>query len=76
MAGINRLLERQIVSKSEYDNAEARYKRARAAVAAAEAAIGASTAVLRGATVALDYSLIRAPFDAVVLTKTPISAIL
>jgi RND family efflux transporter MFP subunit len=64
-----RLLERQIVSKSEYDNAEARYKRARAAVAAAEAAIGASTAVLRGATVALDYSLIRAPFDAVVLTK-------
>ena len=64
-----RLLERQIVSKSEYDNAEARYKHARAAVAAAEAAIGASTAVLRGATVALDYSLIRAPFDAVVLTK-------
>ena len=64
-----RLLERQIVSKSEYDNAEARYKRAQAAVAAAKAAIGASTAVLRGATVALDYSLIRAPFDAVVLTK-------
>ena len=64
-----RLLERQIVSKSEYDNAEARYKRAQAAVAAAEAAIGVSTAVLRGATVALDYSLIRAPFDAVVLTK-------
>jgi RND family efflux transporter MFP subunit len=64
-----RLLERQIVSKSEYDNAEARYKHAQAAVAAAKAAIGASTAVLRGATVALDYSLIRAPFDAVVLTK-------
>jgi len=35
-----RLLERQIVSKSEYDNAEARYKRAQAAVAAAKAAIG------------------------------------
>jgi RND family efflux transporter MFP subunit len=64
-----RLLERQIISKSEYDNVDARNKRARAAVAAAEAAVKASTAALQGATVALDYSLIRAPFDAVVLTK-------
>jgi len=64
-----RLLERQIISKSEYDNAEARHKRAQAAVAAAEAAVKAGTAALQGATVAVDYSLIRAPFDAVVLTK-------
>jgi RND family efflux transporter MFP subunit len=64
-----RLLERQIVSKSEYDNADARYKRAQAAVAAAEAAVQAGNAALQGATVTLDYSLIRAPFDAVVLTK-------
>jgi RND family efflux transporter MFP subunit len=64
-----RLLERQIISKSEYDNAEARHKRTQAAVAAAEAAVSVSVAAIQGATVALDYSLIRAPFDAVVLTK-------
>jgi RND family efflux transporter MFP subunit len=64
-----RLLERQIISKAEYDNADARYKRAQAAVAAAEAAVRAGAAALQGATVAVDYSLIRAPFDAVVLTK-------
>jgi RND family efflux transporter MFP subunit len=64
-----RLLERQIISKAEYDNVEARYKRAQAAVAAAAAAVKAGTAALQGATVAVDYSLIRAPFDAVVLTK-------
>ncbi len=64
-----RLLERQIISKSEYDNVEARYKRAQATVAAAGASVKAATAALQGATVALDYSLLRAPFDAVVLTK-------
>lgn len=65
-----RLLERGIVSRAEYDNADARYKSAQAAVAAAEAAVRAADAVLRGATVALDYAMIRAPFDAVVLTKS------
>jgi len=64
-----RLLERQIVSKSEFENAEARYRRAQAAVAAAEASIRAGSAAVQGASVALDYTLIRAPFDAVVLTK-------
>lgn len=64
-----RLLERQIVSKSEYDNAESRYRRAQAAVTAAEASIRAGRAAVQGASVALDYTLIRAPFDAVVLTK-------
>jgi len=38
-------------------------------VAAAEAAIKASSATLQAANVALEYSLIKAPFDAVVLTK-------
>lgn len=64
-----RLLERQIVSKSEFDNAEARYRRAQAAVAAAVASVRAGSAAVQGASVALDYTLIRAPFDAVVLTK-------
>lgn len=64
-----RLLERRIISRAEYDNAEARHKRAQAAAAAAEAAVKASAAALQNAMVALDYALIRAPFDAVVLTK-------
>jgi RND family efflux transporter MFP subunit len=38
-------------------------------VAAAEAALKAATAALGGATALLEYTLIRAPFDAVVLTK-------
>ncbi len=38
-------------------------------MAAAEAALRASTAALRSADVSLEYTLIRAPFDAVVLTK-------
>ena len=63
------LVARGFISRAEYDTAEARYKRAAAAVAAAEAAIKANTAALQGAEVALEYTLIRAPFDAVVLTK-------
>ncbi len=58
-----------IVSQAEYDAAEARFKRATAVTAGAEAGIRSAAAALQGATVNLDYSLIRAPFDAVVLTK-------
>ncbi len=63
------LLKEGIVAKAEYDAAEARYRRARAAVAGADSSIDASEAALRGAAVNLEYSFIRAPFDAVVLTK-------
>ncbi|MDI6777445.1 MAG: efflux RND transporter periplasmic adaptor subunit [Syntrophales bacterium] len=63
------LLEHGFVSKAEYDSSEARYRKAIAAVEAAGAAVKAGTAALHGANVALDYTLIRAPFDAVVLTK-------
>ena len=58
-----------IVSKADYDSAEARLKRARAAVSGAESGITAARSALRGAEVAVEYTLIRAPFDAVVLTK-------
>ena len=57
------------IAKSQYDTAEAQYLRAQAAVASAEAAVKANEAALQGAIVALDYTNIRAPFDAVVLTK-------
>ncbi len=63
------LVAQGFISRAEYDTAEARYKKAAAAVAAAQAEIKASTAALQGAKVALEYTVIRAPFDAVVLTK-------
>lgn len=63
------LLERDFTTQAEYDAAEARYKKAKAGVAAAEASVGAGRAALLGAEVAYEYTLIRAPFDAVVLTK-------
>jgi RND family efflux transporter MFP subunit len=76
------LLSNDFVSQAEYDASEARYKRAIAGVDAAGAAVKANEAVLQGANVSIEYTLIRAPFDAVVLTKnadvgdivTPISA--
>ena len=63
------LLQQGIVAQAEYDVSEARYRRASAGVSGAIAALQAAKSALRGAEVALDYSLIRAPFDAVVLTK-------
>src|SRR4030043_515738 len=63
------LVSQGFISKAEHDASEARYKKAVAAAAADEAAIKASVAALQGANVALEYTLIRAPFDAVVLTK-------
>jgi RND family efflux transporter MFP subunit len=63
------LLAQGIVSRSDYDAVEARYKKAIAGVAGAESGMRAADAALAGALVNFDYSLIRAPFDAVVLTK-------
>jgi HlyD family secretion protein len=66
-AGLNywrmkELRDKAYIAQAEFDAADARFKRAQAGVAAAEAA-------LRSAQVAVEYTLIRAPFDAVVLTK-------
>jgi RND family efflux transporter MFP subunit len=57
------------VSKSQYDAVEARWRRAQAGLSAAKSAVGFSKAAFHAADVLVDYSLIRAPFDAVVLTK-------
>lgn len=58
-----------IVAKADFDAAEARYKRAVAGVTGAESGVRSAEAAYRGAAVAVEYTLIRAPFDAVVLTK-------
>lgn len=63
------LIDKGYVSQAEYDASEARLKKARAAVGAAEASIQAAEAALGAADVAFQYTFIRAPFDAVVLTK-------
>ncbi len=63
------LLAHDYVSQAEYDASEARYKRAIAGVDAAEAAVKANEALLQAANVAVAYTMIQAPFDAVVLTK-------
>jgi RND family efflux transporter MFP subunit len=63
------LLGQGIVSKADYDAADARYRKARGGLEGAEAAIRADRAALRGAEAAIEYTRIRAPFDAVVLTK-------
>jgi RND family efflux transporter MFP subunit len=63
------LIGQGIVSRADFDTAESRYKRSKASVASAEAAVRVTESSLQGARVSYDYSLIRAPFDAVVLTK-------
>ena len=63
------LLAKGFISKLEYDSAEARNNKAEAAVSAAESSVRAASAALREAEVTVDYAFIRAPFDAVVLTK-------
>lgn len=63
------LLAKKVIAPSVYDSALARYERAAAAVEAAEATLKAYLAALEGAMINLEYTLIRAPFDAVVLTK-------
>ncbi|MDQ1274178.1 MAG: hypothetical protein QG591_2808 [Planctomycetota bacterium] len=58
-----------IATQAEYDSAMTRYKKAKAAVAGEKAAVKADAAALQVADVSVEYTLIRAPFDAVVLTK-------
>ncbi len=64
------LLARNFVSPAAHDTVVARLAKARAAIAGQEAAIAVAEAGLRGAEVAVEQTLIRAPFDGVVLTKS------
>ena len=63
------LLEKNFVSPAAHDTAVARHARAQAAIAGFNAAIAAARANYRAAQVAVEQTLIRAPFDGVVLTK-------
>lgn len=63
------LFAQNSISRAEYDGSNSRYKRAVAAVSSAEASIKYAEANVRATEVQLEYTLIRAPFDGVVLTK-------
>jgi RND family efflux transporter MFP subunit len=63
------LITKGYIARADFDMADARYRKAVAGVTAALAAEKAAAAVLQGAEVNLEYALMRAPFDAVVLTK-------
>lgn len=56
------LLDKGVSMQSDYDGAEARYQRTLAS-------IGVAKAMVVGAEVALENTLVRAPFDGTVLTK-------
>ena len=63
------LLAKNFVSAAAHDTAIARRDRAAAAISAQRAGINAARANHRAAQVAVEQTLIRAPFDGVVLTK-------
>jgi RND family efflux transporter MFP subunit len=64
------LLRQKFVSEASVDTAKARADRASAAVANAKATIAAAQATARNARVSVDYTVIRAPFDGVILSKS------
>lgn len=64
------LLAQKFVAQSAVDTAQARYNRALAALASAKAQLVAAQAAARAAQVAVEQTIIRAPFDGVVLTKS------
>lgn len=63
------LLEPKAISKQQYDADLARYNKARASVSNAQASITSAKANARAAEVAVEQTVIRAPFDGVVLIK-------
>jgi HlyD family secretion protein len=63
------LFEKKFISEATLDTARARVEKARASVSSLKAAIGVADANARQAGVSVEQTLIRAPFDGIVLTK-------
>ena len=64
------LIEKKYISASSHDAVVARAEKAKASIASLKAAIVAAQANLKVAAVGVDQTVIRAPFDGVVLTKS------
>jgi HlyD family secretion protein len=63
------LAEKKYISESAHDAAVARYNKAKASMNSLEAAVAVARANLKSAEVSVDQTVIRAPFDGIVLTK-------
>ncbi len=63
------LFDKKFVSAALLDTAKARVDRARATISSLNASIGVADAQTRAAGVSVEQTLIRAPFDGVILTK-------
>ncbi len=63
------LAAKKFISPSTLDSAKARFDKAQATVASLNGAIGVAEANVRASNVAVEQTIIRAPFDGVVLTK-------
>ncbi len=71
-AGLKRsedLALKNFISTATLDAAKARFDKARAVIASLNGAIGVAEANVRAANVVVEQTLIRAPFDGVVLTR-------
>jgi RND family efflux transporter MFP subunit len=64
------LLNQKFIAASAYDTARARLNKAKASISGYQAAIAAARASAQAAQVAVDQTVIRAPFDGVILTKS------
>ena len=63
------LYDKKFISESALDTARARYEKAKASISSLKASIGVADANARQASVSVEQTLIRAPFDGIVLTK-------
>jgi HlyD family secretion protein len=63
------LLSKKFISGAQHDTDTARVEKARAAIASQKASVASAEANRQAAEVALEQTVIRAPFDAIVLTK-------
>jgi HlyD family secretion protein len=63
------LVARKLISEAAHDGAIARYNKSQAMIKSLEASVAVAGANLKSADIALDQTVIRAPFDGVVLTK-------
>jgi RND family efflux transporter MFP subunit len=66
---LKHLWDQRVAAKVDFENARDQHQRARAAVESAKGNIRALEAGLKRAQILIEYTVIRAPFDGVVLTK-------
>ena len=63
------LFAKNFIAEAALDTAKARYEKAKASISSLKASIGVAEANARQAGVSVEQTLIRAPFDGIVLTK-------